>query len=94
MSDNSYSTTFGPSAPGAINLVAGDTGGVDMVHQVNSPSVGPNSDLIGDSLDGRSLTGDAQPYRDDLQHRRQPAAALVEPGQLRQRHARRSCARR
>jgi phospholipase C len=29
MSDNSYGTTFGPSAPGAINLVSGDTGGVD-----------------------------------------------------------------
>ena len=29
MSDNSFGTTFGPSAPGAINLVSGDTGGVD-----------------------------------------------------------------
>ena len=29
MSDNSFGTTFGPSAPGAINLVAGDTGEVD-----------------------------------------------------------------
>ncbi|MGI8550475.1 MAG: phospholipase C, partial [Dehalococcoidia bacterium] len=28
MSDNSYSTTFGPSTPGAINLVSGDTSGV------------------------------------------------------------------
>ena len=32
MSDNSYGTTFGPSAPGAINLVSGDTGNVDMTH--------------------------------------------------------------
>ncbi|HLN15083.1 MAG TPA: alkaline phosphatase family protein, partial [bacterium] len=30
MSDNSYGTTFGPSAPGAINLVSGDTGNVDV----------------------------------------------------------------
>jgi hypothetical protein len=28
MSDNSFGTTFGPSAPGAINLASGDTGGV------------------------------------------------------------------
>src|SRR5229473_3287475 len=28
MSDNSFGTTFGPSSPGAINLVSGDTGGV------------------------------------------------------------------
>ena len=39
MSDNSYGTTFGPSSPGAINLVSGDTGGVDMAHTVNNPSI-------------------------------------------------------
>ncbi len=35
MSDNSFGTTFGPSAPGALNLVSGDTGGV------GSPSTAP-----------------------------------------------------
>ena len=39
MSDNSYGTTFGPSSPGAINLVSGDTGNVDMTHTANSPSI-------------------------------------------------------
>jgi phospholipase C len=28
MNDNSYGTTFGPSTPGAVNLVSGQTGGV------------------------------------------------------------------
>ena len=28
MSDNSYDTTFGPSTPGAINLISGQTNGV------------------------------------------------------------------
>jgi phospholipase C len=69
MSDNSYSTTFGPSSPGAINLVSGDTGGVDMLHQANAPTVGPNADLIGDGLGGQSLIGDAQPYWDDCSTR-------------------------
>ena len=69
MSDNSYSTTFGPSAPGAINLVSGNTGGVDTLHEVNGPTVGPNSDLIGDGVGGQSLTGDAQPYWDDCSTR-------------------------
>jgi phospholipase C len=70
LSDNSYSTTFGPSSPGAINLVSGDTGGVDVSHEANSPSVGANSDLIGDgSVGGFSLTGDAQPYWDDCSTR-------------------------
>ena len=41
MSDNSYGTTFGPSAPGAINLASGDTGNVDMAHTANNPSIRP-----------------------------------------------------
>src|ERR1700761_2479129 len=32
MSDDQFGTTFGPSAPGAINLVSGDTGTVDASH--------------------------------------------------------------
>src|SRR5206468_3854863 len=33
LSDNSYNTVFGPSTPGAINLISGQTHGV---HAVNS----------------------------------------------------------
>ena len=44
MSDNSYSTTFGPSSPGAINLVSGDTGNVDMAHTANSPSIATSTE--------------------------------------------------
>jgi phospholipase C len=73
MSDNSYGTTFGPSAPGAINLVSGDTGGVDMTHTANSPSIAtaatPNADLTADGEAGYSLTSDAQPYWDDCSTR-------------------------
>jgi phospholipase C len=73
MSDNSYSTTFGPSSPGAINLASGDTGGVDTAHMVHNPSVAttakPNADLTPDGLGGYSLTSDAQPYWDDCSTR-------------------------
>jgi phospholipase C len=69
MSDNSYSTTFGPSAPGAINLVSGNTGGVDMTHKVGNVTSGVNSDVVGDGQGGASLTGDAQPYWDDCSTR-------------------------
>ena len=73
MSDNSFSTTFGPSSPGAINLAAGDTGGVDMTHTANNPSVAtaasPNADLTPDGNGGFSLTSDAQPYWDDCSTR-------------------------
>jgi phospholipase C len=73
MSDNSYGTTFGPSAPGAINLISGNTGAVDSAHEANSPSIAtptsPNADLTPDGLGGYSLTGDAQPYWDDCSTR-------------------------
>jgi phospholipase C len=73
MSDNSYGTTFGPSTPGALNVVAGSTGGVDMAHTAMNPSIatsaGPNADLTPDGSGGYSLTGDAQPYWDDCSTR-------------------------
>jgi phospholipase C len=73
MSDNSYGTTFGPSAPGAINLVSGDTGNVDMAHTANKPSMAtslsPNADLTENGNGGYALTSDAQPYWDDCSTR-------------------------
>jgi len=52
MSNNSFGTTFGPSTPGALNLVAGQTHGVD---QPDSP---------GNVVDG-SVVGDPRPILDD-----------------------------
>ncbi len=73
MSDDSFGTTFGPSAPGAINLVSGDTGNVDTSHEANSPSIStstsPDGDLTANGLGGYSLTSDAQPYWDDCSTR-------------------------
>ena len=73
MSDNSFGTTFGPSAPGAINLASGDTGDVDTTHTANNPSVStstsPDGDITPDGKGGYSLTSDAQPYWDDCSTR-------------------------
>jgi hypothetical protein len=73
MSDISYGTTFGPSSPGAVNLVSGDTGAVDMAHTANNPSMAsaasPKADLTADAQGGYSLTSDAQPYWDDCSTR-------------------------
>ncbi len=73
MSDNSYSPTFGPSTPGAINLISGNTGNVDMAHTANSPSIAtstsPNADLTANGKGGYALTSDAQPYWDDCSTR-------------------------
>jgi phospholipase C len=69
MSDNSYGTTFGGTAQGHINIVSGDTGGVDMAHtagklSISTPSA-PNGQLTPDGLGGYSLTNNANPYWDD-----------------------------
>ncbi|HJS95508.1 MAG TPA: alkaline phosphatase family protein [Solirubrobacteraceae bacterium] len=73
MSDNSFGVTFGPSAPGAINVTAGDTGNVDTSHMANNPTVStatsPNGDLTPDGKGGFSMTNDAQPYWDDCSTR-------------------------
>lgn len=46
MSDNSYGTTFGPSTPGALNLVAGNT--YPATPSASSPKVVASGTLVGD----------------------------------------------
>jgi len=53
MNDNSFNTTFGPSTPGALNLISGQTHGATSVH----------GDTSSDLVDG-SVIGDPQPAFD------------------------------
>lgn len=57
MSDNSYNTTFGPSTPGAINLISGQTNGV--IEDVNA-----GGETISDGNGGITLIGDGDPVGD------------------------------
>ncbi len=57
MSDNSYGTTFGPSTPGAINVVSGQTNGVIDVN-------GADYATVADGNGGLTLTSDADPAGD------------------------------
>lgn len=79
MSDNSFGTTYGPSTPGAINLIAGNTHGVIGATQTGvGPVPGINqstgasgsqtvtvagSDTNG-STGGGSIVGDPRPFGD------------------------------
>jgi phospholipase C len=79
LSDNTFGTTYGPSAPGAINLVAGNTHGVTGVTQTGfGPVPGINqstgasgmatvtvagSDSNGNT-GGGSMVGDPRPFGD------------------------------
>jgi phospholipase C len=57
MSDNSYSTGFGPSTVGALNLIAGQTNGVSHVEN----GTGDETDGSAGSL---TVIGDPDPYLD------------------------------
>ena len=65
LSDNFFGTTFGPSSPGAINLVSGNTGNVGL--QINGANT--DGDTVSDGKGGYSLVSDAQPYYDDCSTR-------------------------
>jgi phospholipase C len=57
MSDNSYNTTFGPSTPGALNLISGQTHGVIN----NSNGTGA---MVADGYSGLTDISDADPAGD------------------------------
>ncbi|HEY9133752.1 MAG TPA: alkaline phosphatase family protein, partial [Dyella sp.] len=57
MSDNSYNTTFGPSTPGAINLISGQTNGVDQ-------TVNGTGAVTDDGNGSLTLISDADPIDD------------------------------
>jgi phospholipase C len=62
MNDNSYSTTFGPSTPGAVNLIAGQTHGAAMAPDVfaHVGSASGNITAVNGSGVG-SVIGDPRP---------------------------------
>ncbi len=68
LSDNSWSTSFGPSSVGAINLVAGTTAGASMVPKRPNGKASSPSGLIWGGQAGQAagaLIGDARPAYDD-----------------------------
>jgi phospholipase C len=60
LNDNSYNTQFGPSSPGAVNLISGQTNGIIQGTALNTPS----SDEVADGQSGYTLIGDADPLHD------------------------------
>jgi len=61
LEDNSFETEFGPSTPGHLNLISGETGGASATKATSSVANGssPNGSLNG------SLIGNAYPLYDD-----------------------------
>jgi phospholipase C len=62
MSDNSFDTVFGPSTPGALNLISGDTTNAIAVNSTTGAQVNPpDASFIGDP----STKGVGNMYADD-----------------------------
>jgi phospholipase C len=68
LGDNSYDTQFGPSTPGAINLVSGNTNGA-VVHGGTTGNVANNT-----------LIGDAEPFFDECSNSSTPLNPDGTPG--------------
>ncbi len=60
LNDNSFDTQFGPSSPGAVNLISGQTNGINQATVVNANS----SDEVPDGVGGYTLNGDSDPLND------------------------------
>jgi phospholipase C len=70
MNDNSFSSQFGPSSPGALNLISGQANGyahATRVQDVNGNLLFPTHDAFGDAAHVPSnitMIGDADPEQD------------------------------
>ncbi len=62
MSDNSYSTTFGPSTPGAVNLISGQTHGATLAPALDGRFGSPSGNITAVDANGvGSVIGDPRP---------------------------------
>ncbi|RFU45089.1 phospholipase C [Paraburkholderia sp. DHOC27] len=65
MNDNAYTTDYGPSTPGALDVVSGQTNGFQIVKTSAQPStLAKASYYINDGQGGYTLIGDVDPAND------------------------------
>jgi phospholipase C len=62
MSDNDWDTTFGPSTPGALNVISGDTAGASALTPTWSTT--PSQPATSSAINDGSMNGDVDPYYD------------------------------
>jgi phospholipase C len=61
LNDNSWTSTFGPSTPGAINLISGQTNGIG---ETNVPPATMTGSVVPDGQGGYTLISDTDPLGD------------------------------
>ncbi|MEO6603597.1 MAG: alkaline phosphatase family protein [Polyangiaceae bacterium] len=62
MNDNSWTSTFGPSTPGAVHLISGQTNGLDQTNK--DPASMSTWNVTPDGNGGYTLIGDTDPLGD------------------------------
>ncbi|RKP46424.1 phospholipase C [Trinickia fusca] len=63
MSDNAYTSTYGPSTPGALEVISGQTNGMQVVKSSTQPSVA-GSYYVNDGQGGLTMINDVDPGYD------------------------------
>src|SRR6266702_2046596 len=64
MNDNAWTDTFGPSTPGAIEVISGQNQGVTLTPNPKNPSVTTSNNAIPDGQGGVTMIGDLDPTTD------------------------------
>ena len=77
LNDNSYSSQFGPSSPGAVNLVAGQTNGAVGHAPSNGNSNYTFSTLVADGQGGYTMFSDSDPYGDVCSTTTSPTTSMT-----------------
>jgi phospholipase C len=62
LNDNSYSSQYGPSTPGALNLISGQTNGFASTNK--DPATFSASHVVADGNNGFTMIGDVDPLND------------------------------
>jgi phospholipase C len=87
MSDRSFDSTYGPSTPGALNLISGQTHGFVEVNSTTGEKVASPGGYAVESPDANgvgTVTNDPDPYYDDCADKNHTSAntlAEAQPGQ-------------
>jgi phospholipase C len=77
MSDNSYSTNFGPSTPGAVNLISGQTNGAKGFAPSNGSSTNTINNIVADGQGGFTMFGDSDPHGDVCSSTTNPTTEML-----------------
>lgn len=81
MSDKAFGTTFGPSTPGAINLVSGQTNGVILPegHTLEKDGTYDRGRVVPDGNGGWTMISDLDPTGDVCSNPKYPTASMSGP---------------